>query len=119
MLGSIHRPTDSSLPRIALRHGCVSVLFVDRQALITALFSAGIGAIGCRFLARRDWWRAAGWLALGAAALLNMITEGPHSPGEDLVKVAVTVGLMAIFVVTAVVHLAHARSVRDTATRRL
>jgi hypothetical protein len=109
-------PADHS--SLQLRHGFVSVLSVDRQALVTGLFGVGIGAIGCRFLVIRDWWRATGWLALGAAALLNMITEGPRSPGEDLIRVAATMGLMAVFVVTGVVHLAHARSMRDTATRR-
>jgi len=85
---------------------------MDRQALTTGLFGVAIGSIGCYLLVRRYWWRATGWLALGAAALLNMITEGSHSPGEDLVKVAVTAGLMLIFVVT-VVHLRHARAMRD------
>ncbi len=92
---------------------------MDRQALVTGLFGVIIGAIGWHFLVRRVWWRATGSLAFGAAALLNMITEGPHSPGEDLVKLAVTMGLLVIFVVTAVVYQHRARSVRDRpATRR-
>ena len=86
---------------------------MDRQALIAGLLGAAVGTIGCYFLVRRDWWRAIGWLAVGAAALLSMITEGSHSPGEDLVKDAVTMGLMVIFVVTLVVSQRHARSARD------
>ena len=84
---------------------------MDRQALITALFGVAIGATGCYLLVRRDWWRATGGLALGLAALLNLITEGPHSPGEDLAKFTVTAGLMVIFVVAVVVHQRRARSV--------
>jgi hypothetical protein len=48
-----------------------------------------------------------------AAALLNLITEGAHSPGEDLVKAAVSAGLMLISVAAMVVHLRHARAMRD------
>jgi hypothetical protein len=77
---------------------------MDRQALITALFGVATGAVGCHFLIRRDWFRATGALALGAAALLNLITEGTHSPSEDLAKDAVTAGLMVIFVVAVLLH---------------
>jgi hypothetical protein len=86
---------------------------MDRQALITALLGVAIGAFSCHFLVRRDWWHATGGLAVGAAALLNLITEGPHSPGEDLAKDAITIGLMVIFVVSVVVQQHRARSVPD------
>jgi len=86
---------------------------MDRQALITALFGVAIGAVGCRFLLRRDWWRATGWLALGAAALLNLITEGPHSQRANFVKDAATATLMVIFVMAVVVHQRRARSAPD------
>jgi len=70
-------------------------------------------------LVRRHWWRATGWLALGTAALLNLITEGTHSTGEDIAKDAVTAGLLVICVVAFVVHQRRARSVPDrTATHR-
>jgi len=84
---------------------------MDRQALITALFGVAIGAIGCYYLLRSDWWSATAWLAIGAAALLNLITEGRHSRGEDLVKFAATASLMVIFVVAVVVHHRRARFV--------
>jgi hypothetical protein len=77
---------------------------MDSQALITALFGAAIGAIGCYFLVGRHWWRAAGLLAIGSAALLNMITEGPHSPGEDTLKWVATVSFMVIFAVALAVQ---------------
>jgi uncharacterized membrane protein YccC len=83
---------------------------MDRQALLSGLFGIAIGAMGCYCLVRRAWLRAAGVLALGAAALLNMITEGPHSPAEDLVKWVVTTGLLVIFAVAVV---ADGRSARD------
>jgi dihydrofolate reductase len=84
--------------------GFLTVLSMDRQALITALSGVALGAVGGYFLIRRDWWRATGSLALGAAALLNLITEGARSPGEDLAKFAATAGLMAIFIVALFVH---------------
>ena len=83
---------------------------MDRQALITSLFGIAIGAIGCYFLGKRDWWRATSSLAIGAAALLNLITEGPHSPGEDLAKYAATGSLMVIFSIALVIHHRRARS---------
>jgi hypothetical protein len=30
---------------------------MDRQALITSLFGITIGAIGCYFRGKRDWWK--------------------------------------------------------------
>jgi hypothetical protein len=86
---------------------------MDSQALVTALFGVAIGAISYHFVARRDWWRATGSLAIPAAALLNLITEGPHSRDEDLVKFAATATLMVIFVVASAVHHRRARSVPD------
>lgn len=86
---------------------------MDRQALIAALFGVAIGAVGCYFLIGRDWWRATGGLALGAAALLNLITEGTRSLAEDVAKFGATAGLMVIFVVAVVVHQRRPRSVPD------
>lgn len=86
---------------------------MDSQALVTGLFGVAIGAIGCYFVVRRDWWRATGSLAIPAAALLNLITEGPHSRSEDLVKFAATATLMVVFVVAITVHHRRARSVPD------
>jgi ABC-type Mn2+/Zn2+ transport system permease subunit len=92
---------------------------MDTQALITALFGVAIGAIGCYLLVRRDWWLASSFLAIGAAALLNMITEGPHSRGEDLVKFAATACLMVISVVAGVVHQRrHRTKARNASTLR-
>ena len=90
-----------------------TVLSMDRQALITALFGVAVGAMGCYSLFRRAWWRATGSLAIGAAALLNLITEGPHSSGEDLAKFAATSMLMLIFIAAAIVYWRRARSVPD------
>ena len=89
--------------------GFVTVVSVDTQALVIALFGVAIGAIGCYLLVRREWWRATGFLAIGVAALLNLTTEGPHSPREDLAKSAATAVLAGIFVVALV---AHARQLR-------
>ncbi len=75
---------------------------MDRQALVTAVFGAAIGALGCYLLVKRSWWRAIGALAIGGAALLNLVTEGAHSRGEDTVKFAATGILMALFVVACV-----------------
>jgi hypothetical protein len=55
------------------------------------------------WIAKR-WSRATASLAIGSAALLNLITEGPHSPVEDLVKLVATGSLMVIFVVAFVVQ---------------
>jgi hypothetical protein len=71
---------------------------MDPTALITAV-SAAIGAFGCYCLVRRDWSRAAGLLALGAADLLNLISEGTRSPGEKSVVFYTQVGLVVIFLV--------------------
>jgi hypothetical protein len=91
---------------------------MDRQALIAALFGVAVGVIGGYFLVRRDWWRATGTLAIGAAALLNLITEGNQSRYEDLVKLAATASLMVIFVGAVVVHHRRARSVPDRPANR-
>jgi drug/metabolite transporter (DMT)-like permease len=88
---------------------------VDSQALVTALFGVATGAIGSYLLlVKRDRWRATAALALLAAALLNLITEGPHSPGEDLAKFTATAILMAIFVVATVVPQRRTRSTRTS-----
>jgi hypothetical protein len=88
---------------------------MDTQALVTALFGVAIGAIGCYLLVRREWWRATSFLAIGAAALLNLITEGAHSPREDLAKSAATAGLAVIFVLALVVHARRLRSAHEAA----
>jgi hypothetical protein len=44
----------------------------------------------CRFLRRN-----------GEAGELDLVTEGTRSPGQDLVKFAISAGLMVIFVVAA------------------
>jgi hypothetical protein len=88
---------------------------MDRQALVTALFGIAIGALGYYLLIRRSWWRLAGWLAIGAAALLNLATEGPHSPTEDAIKWAATGGLFVIFAVAMLAHQRRARSVPERA----
>jgi drug/metabolite transporter (DMT)-like permease len=86
---------------------------MDSQALVTALLGVATGAIGCYFGVRRDWWRAIASLAIPAAALLNLITEGPHSRNENLVKFAATATLMAVFVVAITVRHRRARSLPD------
>lgn len=88
---------------------------MDRQVLIAALFGVVIGALGCYLVIRRSWWRLAGSLAIGAAALLNLIAEGPHSRNEDAAKWAVTGGLLVIFAGAMLVHQVRARSLRDPA----
>jgi hypothetical protein len=80
-------------------------------ALVVALFGVATGAVGCYFAVRRDWLQATGSLAIPAAALLNMITEGPHSRAEDLAKFAATAILMVIFIAAFAVHRRRARSV--------
>jgi hypothetical protein len=77
------------------------------------LFGVAIGEIGYHFVVRHDWWRAAGSLAIPAAALLNLITEGPHSRAEDLAKFAATATLMVILVVAITIRHRRARSVPD------
>jgi hypothetical protein len=86
---------------------------VDRQALVTALFGFVVGVVGCYFLVRRAWWPTAGWMAIGAAALLNLITEGSRPPGENLARFAATGTLLVIFALAAIIHWRRARSVPD------
>ena len=86
---------------------------MDRHALITALFGVGIGAVGWHFRLRREWWRVTAWLALGTAALLNLINEGTDAPRENLVKDATTATLMVIFAMAVTIHQRRARSLPD------
>jgi hypothetical protein len=69
---------------------------MGRSVLITALSGAVIGACGCYRLVRRDWWRATGLLALGAAVSLSLIGEGTRSPGEKSLAFYATIGLVVI-----------------------
>lgn len=58
----------------------------------------------CNFSRRRDWWPASGVLAIGAAALLKITTQGDASNAEASVIFAVSMGLLAWCVVTFAVR---------------
>lgn len=77
-----------------------------------------MGAMGCYHLVRRAWWPSVGVLAIGAEVLLNLITEGPHSPAENLAKFAASGVLMVIFAVAAIVYRRRARSAPDQQANR-
>jgi hypothetical protein len=60
-----------------------------------------------------DWLTASGSLAIGAAALLGVITEGNRSRSEHSIVFAVSMTLALYFVVTAVVRQRRRGSVPD------
>jgi hypothetical protein len=83
---------------------------MEVQALIAGVLGLGIGAAICYLLVRRDWLAATGALAVGATALLAIVTEGNRSHSEHSIVFAVSVSLILYFAVTAVIRQRRARS---------
>lgn len=70
---------------------------MDDQALIAAVFGTAIGAGACYLFLRRDWLATGGLLAIGAASVLGVITEGNRSHAEHTVVFVVTMGLIVCY----------------------
>ena len=49
---------------------------MNAQALEAALIGATMGAAVCYQAIKRGWWAASGMLAMGAAVLLGVVTQG-------------------------------------------
>jgi len=87
---------------------------MDAQALVAALVGAATWAAVCYRAGKREWWAASGLLAIGAAALLSIVTEGNRSHFEHSVVFYVSVSLILWFAIAVVVHQARIRR-RDRA----
>jgi hypothetical protein len=82
---------------------------MDAKALVAALAGTAIGAAVCYRLAKREWWAVSSVLAIGAAGLLGIVTEGNNSHVEHSVVFYVSVSLILWFTIAFFVHQAGVR----------
>jgi hypothetical protein len=88
---------------------------MDAQALVAALVGATTAAAVCYRAGKREWWAASGLLAIGAAALLNAVTEGNRSHFEHSVVFSISLSLLLWFAIAVGVH--HSRIRRRSDSR--
>jgi hypothetical protein len=91
---------------------------MDRTALITGLFGVAIGAGALYHVMKRNWWGLTGFLSIGAAVMLSLVTDGLRPPDERIAVSAVEAALIVSFTAACTVQLRHVRR-RGAATRRL
>jgi peptidoglycan/LPS O-acetylase OafA/YrhL len=75
---------------------------MDSTALIAAIFGSAFGAGISYWVVKHQKWKAIGLLALGGAALLNIVTQGKQSHWEHIAVFDTTIVLMACFWIAVV-----------------
>jgi hypothetical protein len=82
---------------------------MNAQALEAALMGATMGAAVCYLAIKRGWWAASGMLAMGAAVLLAIVTQGHISHLGHSVVFYVAMGLILWFAIAFFMHQARVR----------
>jgi len=75
---------------------------VDGRLAVAAFFGVFYAAIVTYCVLKRRWWRASGTLAIGIVMVLGAATEGNHSRPEHNIVFAVSLLLLAWFLVTLI-----------------
>jgi hypothetical protein len=73
---------------------------MDGKALAAGIFSAVMGALAVYQAVKHRRWEASGTAAFGCGALLNIVAEGNHSRAEHNVVFAVSLILLAYYMIT-------------------
>jgi hypothetical protein len=73
---------------------------MDGKALAAGIFSVIMSALAAYQAVTHRRWEASGVAAFGCGALLNIVTEGNHSHAEHNVVFAVSLTLLAYYLIT-------------------